>query len=119
MSARQIAAILGPTLTVVTLSEILNWRIWAQVTAPVVHLNGALLFVAGLVIVRAHNVWRLRWPIFVSLSGWILILGGLFRLFLPEAKQAPGGAPTTAVLLSLALCGLVLTYFGYLGRNDA
>ena len=69
MDAKPIAAILGPTLVAVTVSELLNFRIWSSVAAPVVYLNGALLFVGGLVIVRSHNVWRLGWPLLITLSG--------------------------------------------------
>jgi len=69
MDAKPIAAILGPTLVAVTVSELLNFRIWSSVAAPVVYLNGALLFVGGLVFVRSHNVWRLGWPLLITLSG--------------------------------------------------
>jgi hypothetical protein len=46
--SRQIARIVGPTLIALGISEALN-------PAPVVYLNGTLLFVAGLAIVQAHN----------------------------------------------------------------
>ncbi|HXQ13916.1 MAG TPA: hypothetical protein VN814_04760 [Caulobacteraceae bacterium] len=117
MDAKRIAAILGPTLVAVTVSELLNFQIWSSVGAPVVYLNGALLFVAGLVIVRNHNVWRLGWPLLVTLSGWALLAAGLFRLFLPEAHQASWNPTTVAAVLALTLLGLVLTGFGYLGGD--
>jgi hypothetical protein len=117
MDPKKIAAILGPTLVAVSVSELLNFRIWMSISAPVVYLNGALLFVAGMVIVRNHNVWRLGWPLLVTLSGWALVAAGLFRLFLPEAHQASWNATTAAAVLALTLLGLVLTGFGYLGGD--
>lgn len=40
-----------------TISEALNLHIWRVNIVPVTYLNGLLLFVAGLSIVRAHNRW--------------------------------------------------------------
>ena len=56
--------------------------------APLIYLNGLLLFVAGLWIVRVHNHWTCRWPVMVTLVGWVAILVGLFRMFAPEVQQA-------------------------------
>ena len=58
--------------------------------APVVliYLNGTLLFVAGLSIVRAHNQWKADWPVLVTLMGWFAIVGGLFRMFDPPPPYA-------------------------------
>lgn len=118
MDAKPIAAVLGPTLVVVTISELANYQIWASVSPTVVYLNGMLLFVAGMVVVRNHNVWRLGWPLLVTLSGWALLAGGLFRLFLPQAPQAPPGLATEVWVLTLTLLGVVLTGFGYLSRDQ-
>jgi hypothetical protein len=53
--SRQIARIVGPTLIALGISEALNLDAFAGNAAPVVYLNGTLLFVAGLAIVQAHN----------------------------------------------------------------
>jgi len=116
--SRQIAGLVGPTLLVVTLCELLNWRIWASNIAPAVFLNGALLFVAGLAIVRAHNVWALRWPVLVTLIGWAVLLGGLVRMAYPEAKAPPENVATVAVIVVLALVGAILTFQAYAVRGE-
>jgi len=54
---RHMAGLAGPTLMAVTASEALNLDIWSGVSPALVYLNGVLLFVAGLAIVRTHNVW--------------------------------------------------------------
>jgi uncharacterized membrane protein HdeD (DUF308 family) len=80
-------------------------------TAPLIYLNGLLLFVAGLSIVRVHNRWTRRWPVMVTLAGWVSILVGLFGMFAPEAQQASQNAPTTIVSASLVgAIGLFLTF---------
>jgi hypothetical protein len=106
--------LIGPTLIVLGISEALNFRIWASNIAPLIYLNGLLLFVAGLSIVRVHNQWTRGWPVMVTLVGWIAILGGLFRMFAPEAQQAGQNAPTTVISASLVgAIGLVLTLKAY------
>ena len=52
-----IAAIAGPTMLAIGASEALTYDIWASNIAPLIYLNGVLLFLVGLTIVRAHNRW--------------------------------------------------------------
>ena len=113
--SKNIAALLGPSIVAVTISETLNIHIWAGNTAAGVHFNGAVLFVTGLAIVRAHNLWVRSWPVLVTLAGWFLMLLGLFRMFFPEL-QLEGAKHTSAVsveaMLLLAV-GIFLTYKAY------
>ena len=112
-NSTQIAAIMGPTLVVVTASEALNLDIWTGIAAPVVYLNGALLFVAGLVVVRAHNVWTMRWPVVVTLVGWLALIAGSYRLFAPHAPQAGDGPAAYAGITGLCFVGLLLSFKAY------
>lgn len=111
-NSKQIAGLVGPTAVALTLSEAMNLHIWADNIAPVTYLNGTLLFIAGLSIVRVHNLWK-GWPVMVTLAGWIAILGGLFRMFAPEARQAPQNGATFAVLMVLLAIGIFLTFKAY------
>ena len=66
-TSRNIAGLLGPTLIVIALSEGLNFPVLLANTSPsVIYLNGTLLFVAGISIVRAHNLWTRGWPVAVK-----------------------------------------------------
>lgn len=60
-TSRTIARIVGPSVVVLAATEAFNMAIFAAQTAPVVYLNGTLLFVAGVAIVQAHNRWRWGW----------------------------------------------------------
>ena len=111
--SRQIAGLAGPTMMALGASEALNFHIWAAVDPAVVYLNGTLLFVAGLAIVRVHNVWTMRWPVLVTLTGWILALGGLYRMFAPEAPQAPESVLTYVMFAALLAVGCIVTYNAY------
>ncbi len=107
--ARSIAAILGPTLTVIAASEAANMRIWVGLPAAAVYLNGALLFVAGLCILRAHSAWSRQWPVLITLTGWVGLLAGLYRLFFPGGPQATASVGAYIGLGILAALGLFLT----------
>jgi uncharacterized membrane protein HdeD (DUF308 family) len=111
--SKHIAKLVGPTISVMTISEIVNFHIWATNIPPVTYLDGILLFVAGISIIRVHNYWVRKWPVLVTLVGWFGILGGLFRIFFPEAKQASENFSSYAVLFFLFVVGLFLTYKAY------
>jgi len=112
-NSRRIARIIGPALVAIGTTEALNLTAFAGNAAPVVYLNGTLLFIAGVAVVQAHNRWVLSWPILVTLSGWIFVLGGLIRMIAPAAQQMSPGLATDAVFVAIVLAGAGLTYRGY------
>ena len=112
--SRQIAALLGPTMLAIGASEAFTYRIWNANIAPLISLNGLLLFVAGLAIIRAHNRWTRGWPLLITLVGWGFLLVGLFRMFFPEVQKSGENTPTTiATALIVGLIGAVLTFEAY------
>jgi hypothetical protein len=117
-NSKQIAKLIGPTLIALTISEAMNLHIWASNIAPVTYLNGTLLFIAGLSIVRVHNRWTGGWPVMVTLVGWVAILGGLFRMFAPEAQQGGQNTATFAVIIVIFAIGIFLTFKAY-SREDS
>ncbi len=87
---------------------------------PVVYLSGVLMFVGGLMIVRAHNRWARDWTVLVTLSGWFFLALGLFRMFAAGLYQR-GSAQTSATLFMvmegvLVVLGLIMTFQAY--RRD-
>ena len=117
-NSKQLAGLIGPSLIAITISETMNYHIWANNIAPVIHLNGALLFVAGLSIVRAHNHWVRGWPVMVTLVGWFAILVGLFRMFAPELylQGVQNTQNTSAVIAGTMIVlaiGIFLTFKAY------
>jgi hypothetical protein len=53
--SKRLAGLIGPSLIAITISEAINAHIWANNIPAAIHFNGALLFIAGLAIVRTHN----------------------------------------------------------------
>jgi hypothetical protein len=124
--SRYLAGLMGPTLVALAVMVLLNRaRLPAMLEAPdsalVVIVTGAISFVAGLAILRAHFVWR-GWPILVTLIGGLAVIGGVVRLWWPACAIAlakcaiacPPALPIAAAVL--AALGLFLTYQGYRPR---
>ncbi|MBX3371145.1 MAG: hypothetical protein KF793_12220 [Nitrospira sp.] len=101
--SKQVAALLGPSLIAVSVTESLNLEIFTNTSAPLTYLNGTLLFVAGLTIVRAHNYWMPRWPVLITLTGWLLLLGGLIRMVAPVSSQQTAHHPTAVLAMTAVL----------------
>jgi hypothetical protein len=117
VKSKRIAGLVGPTLIAPSASEALNYRIWNDNLPPVTYPDGALLFVGGLAIVRAHNRWRGGWPALTTLAGWSALALGLVRMFAPEVRQPKRNAAVNGVLLAMITSGVVLTCKAY--RPDA
>lgn len=115
-NSKLIAGLAGPMLIALSLSEAINYHIWAINIAPVTYLNGSLLFLAGISIIRAHNLWIRGWPVIVTLVGWFVSLMGLWRMFFPEAKQGSDIASMYFVFIVLFVMGVFLTFKAY-GRK--
>jgi hypothetical protein len=114
-TSRQIAGLLGPSLITVSITESINLDIFTNTSAHLVYLNGILLFVAGLSIVRAHNQWTVGWPVFITLMGWLFLLGGLIRMTAPVSSQQAAQYPAAvwAMTSVLLVVGIVLTLNAY------
>ena len=117
--SRRIAGLLGPTLIALAITEAMNLRVMAENRASVglVYLNGTLLFVAGLAIVQVHNRWTRGWPVLVTVLGWFAILGGVMRMFAPQATTS-GATWVYGLLVALLAVGVVLTFKGYSRRES-
>ena len=113
ITSRQLAQLIGPTLSVMTLSEMMNLPIWESNIPSVTFLNGVLLFLAGISIIRVHNFWVRSWKILITLIGWLTIILGLLRMFFPAAKQAGENFSTYLLLIALFIIGLFLSLKGY------
>ena len=113
VSSETVAAIAGPALTALGVSEAMHLRIWTKPVPQVVYLNGTLLLVAGLCIVRVHNVWVWGWPTAVTILGWLAAAAGLYRMFAPNGPQAKAAPATYAMLAVMAAFGASLTFIGW------
>jgi len=111
MNSKQLAGLIGPALIAIGATEALNINMFE--IAPIVYLNGTILFVVGLALVRAHNCWAWSWPTFITVTGWVLFVGGLYRMIAPETPPATASVATYTVFAAIVVIGLFLSYKGY------
>ncbi|WP_460677867.1 hypothetical protein [Mucilaginibacter koreensis] len=107
---RRIAAVLGPALIIVTSSEIVNLKIWLDVHPTLVYLNGLLFVIGGLIIVTNHNRWEMNRGVLITISGWMLLLAGTFRMFFPTSAQLGPGLMTYIIISLLGLLGIAISF---------
>lgn len=131
---RSFARVLGPFIAVVTaIVAIRAGSIGSLLTSFSTDpmwpwLLGALLFGGGLFIVAFHQYWRSIAAVIISLFGWFLLLRGFVLLAAPQliVEGAEAATETTSAALGavragfglLALCGVYLTYVGWLKKSD-
>ncbi len=118
-NARQVGALVGPAMVAVLVSELplIQPHLYDAQIPPLVYLSGVLLFVAGLAIVRAHNVWARNWTVLVTLSGWFFLVLGLVRMFAASQYQQAASATRPLIFMvlegGLLLVGLTITFKAY------
>ena len=112
-NSKQIAALLGPTMVVMLVAEfpLVQPHLYDAQIPPVVYLSGVLMFVAGLAIVRAHNIWVRNWTVLVTLSGWFFLLLGLVRMFVAGQYRQATASTSSWVFILLEGCLLVVALF--------
>jgi hypothetical protein len=116
-NSKKIAGIVGPTLMAINISEALNLHIWATNIPQIVYLNGLILFVAGLSIIRFHNSWK-GWGSVLTLTGWFLLAFGLFRMFFPDVEQGKVSVVTYLIIGLIFITGSFLTFKAYTGKDE-
>lgn len=124
-NSKTIAGLIGPTLIALAASLLVNLNAIAALVEPVSHdpalvlISGVISFVAGLAIVRVHNLWAAGWAVLVTILGWLLLVGGLTRMLFPiwlaglaaDLVNNRGAIAGEAVVL--LVIGVFLSYKAY------
>ncbi len=115
-----IARLTGPSLVVIGVGVLLNEANYAAMimeaahSPTLVYLSGLLTLPLGLAILNVYRAWTADWRVVITILGWLLAIGGVIRIVLPQftATLATGLYSTSAGLLVFAVVMLVLG--GYL-----
>ncbi|MGO8918130.1 MAG: hypothetical protein ACLQJR_19690 [Stellaceae bacterium] len=115
-----IARLTGPTLVVIGVGVLLNEANYAAMITEAAHsptliyLSGLLTLPLGLAILNVYRAWTADWRVIVTILGWLLAIGGVIRIVLPQftATLATALYSTSAGLTVFAVVVLVLG--GYL-----
>jgi hypothetical protein len=116
--SKTIAGLIGPSLVAAAVAMLLNLRSLPTLIGSVsndpalIFVSGMLLFIGGLAIVRAHNVWA-GWAVLVTVLGWVGLLSGLARMLFPIqlAAMAVAFSENTGLIVVIALVLLALGVF--------
>ncbi|MDQ8700269.1 hypothetical protein [Hyphomicrobium sp. LHD-15] len=124
-NAELIAGFAGPLFLAVAAALLVNRRTVTGLVTGVLNrpefifFSGILTLLAGLAIVRTHNVWSAEWTVLVTVIGWLCVIGGIIRIIWPERVSSlregmmRGENAVTAWALVTLLLGAFLTAKGY------
>ena len=115
--SKLIAGLIGPLLAAMGVAMLINRNLFPSMIGEVAHnyalifLSGILTLLAGLAIVRVHNVWTGGWHVLITALGWLAVVSGLVRMWLPQGA-APIAEAFSGSAASLAIGGLVMLALG-------
>jgi hypothetical protein len=123
--SRLIAGFIGPLLAGIGVAMLVNRSLFPAMIGELarnhglIFLSGILSLLAGIAIVRVHNVWSGGWRVIVTVLGWLAIAGGLARMWAPQLAAPIAGtfaADTTGLLIGgmvVLAVGAFLSYKAY------
>ena len=86
------------------------------------YLSGLRSLLAGLAIVNLHNTWCADWRVIITVLGWLMTIGGIIRIVVPQVAISIGSsvysgrAPMIVAALIVGTLGAFLSFQGY-GRR--
>lgn len=120
-----LARLIGPTFIAIGLGMLINLGKYESMVAEALHtgilfyLSGLLSLLAGLAIVNLHNIWPADWRVIITVLGWLMTIGGITRIVVPQVAIAIGSSiysgrvPTIVIALIVAALGAFLSVNGY------
>ena len=115
--SRLIAGFIGPLLAALGVAMLVNREIFPVIIDQISHdygliiVSGMLSLLAGIAIVRVHNIWSGGWQVIVTVFGWLAVVGGLARMWMPQ-MAGPIANTFTAGPAALLVAGVVLIALG-------
>lgn len=86
-----LAQVIGLYLVIVNLSLLVHAQRFKKISSDfLMHpgfivVSGCISTLLGLLILVPHHLWVAKWPVIITIIGWIVLLQGLARLFAPNA----------------------------------
>ena len=120
-TTKMIAGLMGPTLLAIGIAMLVNARHFPEMAKQIgndpglILVSGILLLVAGLAIVRVHNVWRGGWRVVVTVLGWLAVISGILRMlpFWAASIASSLGQSSTPVIIGALVPLLVGAFLSY------
>jgi len=129
-TSKFIAKILGLSFLACGLGYMISGQHWRKIleafSEPSVStfLFSLALIVAGMAIVKYHNIWQSNWKIWITLYGWSCLLKGTLFLIFPNfpssfihlIKEVPDDYFFGAGIVNI-LVGFMFGYFGFFHKE--
>jgi hypothetical protein len=117
--SKLIAGLIGPLLAALGCAMLVNREMFPVIIDQISHdyglivLTGMLSLLAGIAIVRVHNIWS-GWQIIVTLFGWLAIVGGLGRMWVPQMAGPIANTFTASPAMLIVPAVVLLALGGFL-----
>ena len=120
-----IARIVGPVFVVIGVSILLNEPIYNAIVIESVHsptliyFSGLLSLPLGIAMLNVYRAWTADWRVIITALGWLLTIGGIVRIGLPQTTAALGNsifataAAMPIVAVVVLILGGLLSFEGY------
>ena len=112
-----IARLTGPLLVVIGVGVLLNEANYAAMITEAAHsptliyLSGVLTLPLGLAILNIYRAWTADWRVIVTVLGWLLVIGGVVRIVLPQLT-ATLATPLYSTSTGLTVFAIVMLVLG-------
>lgn len=91
-----------------------------EMSSPIfTFIGGAIALLLGILIVVSHNVWVAKWPVLITILGWLALIKGVVRLLffgvsttINEVYRKNSLVYYVTVIVLLA-AGIYLSYTGF------
>jgi len=122
-----IARIIGPFFVIVGLGFLFNLKNFQKVmedfakNSALIYMGGVMALFFGLLIVQFYNVWKLQWPLIITILGWMSLIKGVVLIVFPKAmtkwteSYQKNTVPIIVHLVIALALGIFLIFKGYLG----
>jgi hypothetical protein len=108
---------------------LLNQTVYSAMITEAVHSPTLIYFyglsalLPGLAILNVHRTWTADWRVIITIFGWLLVIGGVIRIVLPQTTASlagtiySGAAALPVVAVISVVIGAFLSFEGYRPAN--
>ena len=92
-----IARLSGPLFLAAGVGILLNQTVYSAMITEAVHsptliyFSGLSALLPGLAILNVHRTWTADWRVIITIFGWLLVIGGVVRIVLPQTTASLAG----------------------------
>jgi uncharacterized membrane protein len=115
-----IARLIGPLFVAIGVGILLNAPFYVGSVIEAVHsptlvyMSGVASMLAGLAMLNAYRAWTADWRVMITILGWLLVIGGIVRIVLPQIVTTVAPALYSGPTALMITGAIVLVLGGFL-----